>query len=98
MQLGSLDAEKSTLFREWKNSHLLGLIKTHHKTTEQTLVDAALQNFEPSEALNGGFEAGSAIYVSGYDEKENLSAQSTSPGFVASWTLVCSTRDTSAKY
>ncbi|WP_129438958.1 dermonecrotic toxin domain-containing protein [Pseudomonas sp. ACM7] len=68
--LGSLDAEKSTLLREWKNSHLLGLIKTRHKTTEQTLVDAALQNFEPSEALSGGFEAGSAIYLSGYDEKK----------------------------
>lgn len=68
--LGSLDAEKSTLLREWKNSHLLGLIKTHHKTTEQTLVDAALQNFEPSEALSGGFEAGSAIYLSGYVEKK----------------------------
>ncbi|MHC8364233.1 dermonecrotic toxin domain-containing protein [Pseudomonas sp. LS2P72] len=68
--LGSLDAEKSTLLREWKNSHLLGLIKTRHKTTEQTLVDAALQNFEPSEARNGGFEAGSAIYVSGLGEKK----------------------------
>jgi hypothetical protein len=68
--LGALDAEKSTLLREWKNSHLLGLIKTHHKNTEQTLVDAALQNFEPSEALSGGFETGSDIYLSGYDEKK----------------------------
>ena len=79
--LGSLDAEKSTLLREWKNSHLLGLIKTHHKTTEQSLLDAALQNFEPSEAVSGGFEAGSAIYVSGSAKRKKvLSAQSTSPG------------------
>lgn len=54
--------ENAILVREWKNHHLLGLIKTHARTTRQTLLEAALQNFEASEAQEGGMETGTAIY------------------------------------
>ena len=59
---GLIDNENAILVREWKNHHLLGLIKTHVRTTRQTLLEAALQNFEASEAVEGGMEAGTAIY------------------------------------
>lgn len=39
---GLVKDENALLVREWKSSHLLGLIKTHDKTTEQTLLEAAL--------------------------------------------------------
>ena len=60
---GLLNDETALLVREWKHHHLLGLIKTHARTTEHTLLDAALQNFETSEADNGGMEKGSALYT-----------------------------------
>lgn len=56
-----LDAKTSILVREWKTSHLLGLLHTHARTTEQSLLEAALQNFEASEAEDDGMEAGSKI-------------------------------------
>ncbi|BDB17345.1 hypothetical protein cym2001_07100 [Pseudomonas sp. CYM-20-01] len=59
---GLLDSERGVVLREWKNHHLLGLIKTHARTTQQPLLEAALQNFEADEAEDGGMEAGSAIY------------------------------------
>lgn len=59
---GLLNDEKSLLRREWKNHHLFGLIKTHARTTEQTLLEAALQNFDADEAQEGGMEAGSGVY------------------------------------
>lgn len=59
---GFLKDENALLVREWKNSHLLGLIKTHQKTTQQTLLEAALQNFETSEAEDGGMEQGTGLY------------------------------------
>ena len=59
---GLIDDENAILVREWKNHHLLGLIKNHARTTRQTLLEAALQNFEASEAVDGGMEAGTAIY------------------------------------
>lgn len=57
-----LDAKTSILVREWKNSHLFGLLHTHARTTEQSLFEAALQNFEASEAEDEGMEAGSGIF------------------------------------
>ncbi len=57
-----LKDETSLLVREWKNSHLLGLIKNHARTTEQNLLEAALQNFEASEAEKEGMEQGSGLY------------------------------------
>ncbi|MBN2987950.1 dermonecrotic toxin domain-containing protein [Pseudomonas lactucae] len=57
-----LKDETSLLVREWKNSHLLGLIKNHTRTTEQSLLEAALQNFESSEAEKDGMEPGSGLY------------------------------------
>ncbi len=60
---GQLDAQRSVLVREWKNHHLLGLIRTHASTTEQPLIAAALQNFEPAEAEEDGMEVGSALYT-----------------------------------
>lgn len=54
--------ENAILVREWKNHHLLGLIKTHARTTRQTLLEGALQNFEASEAQEGGMETDTAIY------------------------------------
>ncbi len=59
---GLIDDENAILVREWKNHHLLGLIKNHARTTRQTLLEAALQNFEASETQEGGLEAGTAIY------------------------------------
>ena len=59
---GLVKDENALLVREWKSSHLLGLIKTHDKTTEQTLLEAALQNFEASETEVGGMEQGTGIY------------------------------------
>ncbi len=52
------------LSREWKHHHLLGLIKTHARTTEHSLLEAALQNFEAEEAQEDGMEEGSCIYTS----------------------------------
>ncbi|AZF51043.1 hypothetical protein C4J85_0530 [Pseudomonas sp. R4-34-07] len=62
---GLQDDENAILSREWKNHHLLGLIRTHARTTRQTLLEAALQNFEATEAETGGMETGSAIYNPG---------------------------------
>lgn len=45
--LRGLDADKTLFVREWRNQHLLGLYSTHARTTEQSLLEAALQNFEP---------------------------------------------------
>lgn len=59
---GLIEDENALLIREWKNHHLLGLIKNHARTTRQTLLEAALQNFEASEAQPGGMEAGTGIY------------------------------------
>lgn len=58
---GLVDDENAILSREWKNHHLLGLIRNHAKTTRQTLLEAALQNFEASEAEADGMETGTAI-------------------------------------
>ncbi len=58
---GFIENENAILSREWKNHHLLGLIKNHAKTTRQTLLEAALQNFEASEAQVDGMETGTAI-------------------------------------
>lgn len=57
-----IEDENAILSREWKNHHLLGLIKNHARTTRQTLLEAALQNFEASEAQVGGMETGTAIF------------------------------------
>ena len=57
-----LNAKTSILVREWKASHLLGLLHTHARTTEQSLLEAALQNFEASEAQDGGMDGGSGIF------------------------------------
>ncbi|SDV06290.1 dermonecrotic toxin domain-containing protein [Pseudomonas mucidolens] len=59
---GFTSNESSVLVREWKNHYLLGLIRTHARTTRQTLLEAALQNFEAAEAEEGGMESGTAIY------------------------------------
>lgn len=59
---GLVTNEDAILSREWKNHHLLGLIKNHARTTRQTLLEAALQNFEASEAETGGMEIGTVIF------------------------------------
>ena len=59
---GFIQDEDAILSREWKNHHLLGLIKNHARTTRQTLLEAALQNFEASETDVGGLEIGTAIF------------------------------------
>ena len=61
--LRALDADKTLLVREWRNQHLLGLYSTHDRTTEQSLFEAALQNFEPSEAESGGIAEGSGLFL-----------------------------------
>ena len=61
--LRGLDADKTLFVREWRNQHLLGLYSTHARTTEQSLLEAALQNFEPSEAESGGIEEGSGLFL-----------------------------------
>lgn len=55
--------ETAILSREWKHHHLLGLIKTHAQTTEHSLLEAALQNFEEEEASEDGMEEGTCIYT-----------------------------------
>ncbi len=60
---GLLDAERSVLVREWKKHHLLGQVRIHTKTTEQSLLEAALQNFEASETEEDGMETGSGLYT-----------------------------------
>jgi len=57
-----LNAKTSVLVREWKNHHLFGLLRTHARTTEQSLLEAALQNFEASEAEDGGMETGTELF------------------------------------
>ena len=57
-----VENENAILSREWKNHHFLGLIKNHARTTRQTLLEAALQNFEASEAESGGMEDGTVIF------------------------------------
>lgn len=57
------DIENIIFEREWKNSHLLGLIKNHERTTRQSLLEAALQNFSASEALPSNMEAGTGLYI-----------------------------------
>lgn len=59
---GLLEGENALLVREWKHHHLLGVIKNHAKTTRQTLLEAALQNFEASETVSGGMEAGTGLF------------------------------------
>lgn len=55
--------ESALLVRKWKHQHLLGLVKTAAGTTEQSLLEVALQNFEADEAEGKGIEAGSGIYT-----------------------------------
>ena len=62
--VGLVNADKSLFVREWSKPHLLGLFSTHAKTTEQSLLEAALQNFEPSEAEDGGIDTGSGLFTS----------------------------------
>lgn len=73
-----IEDENAILSREWKNSHLLGLIKNHARTTRQTLLEAALQNFEASEAKVGGIETGTVIFnvTDSGDVRTNVSAVS----------------------
>lgn len=58
-----LDATTSILVREWKNYHLFGLLQTHARTTEHSLLEAALQNFEAEEAEPDGMEEGSGLFT-----------------------------------
>jgi len=60
---GLLDAEQSVLVREWKTHHLLGQVRIHTHTTEHSLLDAALQNFEASETEEDGMETGSGLHT-----------------------------------
>ncbi len=60
---GLVNEKNTLLVREWKHHHLLGLIKTHAQTTEHSLLEAALQNFEADEAEDGGMESGSGLYT-----------------------------------
>jgi hypothetical protein len=55
--------DTAILSREWKHHHLLGLIKTHAKTTEHSVLEAALQNFDAAEAKDGGMETGTQLYM-----------------------------------
>ncbi|WDG43088.1 hypothetical protein PUP72_03570 [Pseudomonas synxantha] len=62
--------ESALLVRKWKHHHVLGLVKTAAGTTEQSLLEVALQNFEADEAEGKGIEAGSGIYTqAGGDRK-----------------------------
>lgn len=60
---GQLHAENSFLLRQLKHHHLLGLVKTPAGTSEHTLLEAALQNFEEDEAEGDGIETGSGLYT-----------------------------------
>ena len=60
--LGALDDNKHMFVRDLKNSHLLGLIKTHAGYSMHSLLEAAMQNFQPDEAEEGGLETGTGLY------------------------------------
>lgn len=68
--LDLLDSDRTTLVREWKTTHILGLVKTHRQTTTQSLLEAALQNFDAAEAEDGGFETGSGLYTDEHGRQE----------------------------
>ncbi|MFL1476208.1 dermonecrotic toxin domain-containing protein [Pseudomonas grimontii] len=89
---GLVNDENAILVREWKNHHLLGLIKTHARTTRQTLLEAALQNFEASEAEDGGMETGTTLYNVTRDREVESLASATS------FAELCRTQDLGGKY
>jgi hypothetical protein len=89
---GLLTDENALLVREWKHHHLLGLIRNHEKTTRQTLLEAALQNFEAEEAAADGMEKGTALYNI-TDKVETLS-----PVSPATFATLCRRLDLGAQY
>ncbi|WP_338515048.1 hypothetical protein VRC24_02495 [Pseudomonas poae] len=96
---GLVTNEDAILSREWKNHHLLGLIKNHAKTTRQTLLEAALQNFEASEAETGGMEIGTVIFnQTDSGEVPSTVCAPCSRAFVANWISAASIQNTSAMF
>ncbi|WP_248768012.1 SET domain-containing protein [Pseudomonas sp. MWU12-2345] len=59
----TLDVEQATFVHEHKNDYFFGLISVQGTTTEQTLLSAALHNFDESLASAEAFGAGSGIYL-----------------------------------
>ena len=58
----TLDVEQATFVHVRKNSYFFGLISVQGQTSEQTLLSAALGNFDRSLTSPDIFEAGSGIY------------------------------------
>ncbi|NWB83273.1 dermonecrotic toxin domain-containing protein [Pseudomonas gingeri] len=59
----TLDVEQATFVHEHKNDYFFGLISVQGTTTEQTLLSAALHNFDESLTSADAFGAGSGIYL-----------------------------------
>lgn len=89
---GMLKDENALLVREWKHHHLLGLIRNHEKTTRQTLLESALQNFEAEEAAEDGMEKGTGLY------NINDKVETLSPASPATFATMCRSLDLGAHY
>src|SRR5450830_1384280 len=59
----TLDVEQATFVHEHKNDYFFGLISVQGTTTEQTLLSAALCNFDESQTSADTFGAASGIYL-----------------------------------
>ena len=59
----TLDVEQATFVHEHKNDYFFGLISVQGTTTEQTLLSAALHNFDESLTSAEAFGASSGIYL-----------------------------------
>ncbi len=58
----TLDVEQATFVHVRKNDYFFGLVSVQGETREQTLLSAALQNFEESLTSADSFATGSGIY------------------------------------
>ena len=74
---GALDDKKHLFVRDLKNSHLLGLIKTHVAFSVHPLLEAAMQNFQSSEAENGGLESGTGLFTNTSPARKPLTISAT---------------------
>lgn len=74
---GAVDDKKHIFVRDLKNSHLLGLIKTHVAFSMHPLLEAAMQNFQSSEAEDGGMESGTGLFTNTSPTRKPLTISAT---------------------
>ncbi|MFP3515975.1 DUF6543 domain-containing protein [Pseudomonas sp. SIMBA_077] len=74
---GALDDKKHLFVRDLKNSHLFGLIKIHVAFSVHPLLEAAMQNFQASEAEDGGLESGTGLFTNTSPDRKPLTISAT---------------------